>query len=1299
MNEQRHKAYLQLIESLLNCPSGEEPELLAANQDLLDGGFLQTLEAIAKWYSQQGKEDTANWLENLHFLLIEEQRQQEYLYFLVQLLQKVSTEPSPDSIYPFLQENLDKLNDNFISILQIQEAKIRELIPESAFNIVTAIDDFSSLILQFSLGNRAINLEIAIVGYTIGLSIFTLEAYPQDWAIAQYNLGYAYLKRIKENKAENIEQAIVYFNQALQVYNEHEFPNQWAMIQNQLGIAYRDRIKGDRAKNIEEAIQYFQQAVRMRTSEAFPQDWAATQQNLGTAYCSRINGDKAENIEKAISCCYEALRVYSYDSSPQDWAMTLNSLGIAYESRIKESKAENIEQAIACYQQALRVYAYEAFAENWAATLNNLGSAYESRIKENKAENVEQAISCHQKALQVFTYEIFPQDWAMTLSNLSLAYRARIKGDKANNLEQAIDCLQQALRVRTYEAFPQDWAATQDNLGLIYSNRIKGYKADNLEQAINCFQQALRVRTYEASPQDWAATQDHLGGVYVYRIKGDRADNLEQAINWFQQALRVRTYESFPDDWGMTQQNLGVAYVYRTKGDRADNLEQAINCFQQALRVRTYEASPQDWAATQHNFGIVYMDRIEGDKADNLEQAINCFQQALRVRTYEASPQDWAMTQHNLGLIYSNRIQGDKAENLEQAITCYEEALRVRTYQAYPQDWAMTQDSLGNVYSKRIQGNKAENLKLAICCFQNALKIRTKESFPLECLQTARNLGNLNYTECNWKPAIDAYHCAIEAVETSRLQALTPQRRQQIISEAIDVYDKIIQSYLNLNQPDKALEYIERNKTRNLVELLTNREFYPKGNIPQLIISELDRLRREIVTELQRLAIEEQNHNTRSQILIPAQREQPILIDYTNLNQLRQQLDEFIEREITPIDPDFILTQEVKSIPFAQIQSLTNEKTAILEWYFIGNKFIVFVITKDELKVWESSAKDKEALITWIKEYLRIYYQDKDEYIKTLTSHLNTLSQILHINEIIEYEELKNIERLILIPHWFLHLLPLHALPLSPLSLDGRGDIGEGDFFCDRFPEGISYTPSCQLLTLVQNQQRPKFNKLFAIQNPTCDLLYTDLEVETISYIFPQTEVLTKQNASEANLKAHQDLPLANCIHFSCHGEFNFDSPLESALFLANQERLTLAEIFELSLSQCRLVTLSACETGLTDFKSFSDEYIGLPSGFLFAGSPSVVSSLWRVNDLSTALLMIQFYHHLKAGLTVAVALQKAQAWIRKATTAELQQWASQLELAPERAKEINNFLDSFYPDEQPFQEPVYWAAFCAIGQ
>ncbi|MGB7439515.1 MAG: CHAT domain-containing protein [Coleofasciculaceae cyanobacterium] len=341
--------------------------------------------------------------------------------------------------------------------------------------------------------------------------------------------------------------------------------------------------------------------------------------------------------------------------------------------------------------------------------------------------------------------------------------------------------------------------------------------------------------------------------------------------------------------------------------------------------------------------------------------------------------------------------------------------------------------------------------------------------------------------------------------------------------------------------------------------------------------------------------------------------------------------------------------------------------------------------------------------------------KDSNWWRNQLEARLENLAEILHINETLSYIP-KECDQLILIPHQGMHIMPLHALPLGKKEQTGK--LTTQNYLLDKFPRGVRYAPSCQLLQLSQNRQRPDFSNFFAIQNPTDDLPYTSLEVEIIGTFFTSAKVLVKQEATETALKVHQELPLANCIHFSCHGEFNLKSPLESALILAKDEqpedgRLTLAEIFGLTLNQCRIVILSACETGLTGLNDISDEYISLPSCFLYAGSPSVVSSLWRVQDFSTTFLMIRFYENLSQfpGLeegTVAIALNQAQKWLRNLTTDEfdklIDQYKPQIEQIfsqlPTRKYRIFQASLKQVRKRQPhpFVNPYYWAAFSATG-
>ena len=1063
MNEQRQQTYLNLIHSLLDAPSGEESKILAAHQDLLDAGLVQMLEAVAAMFSQQGDENTANWLQSLAMQLREalnletkldlqslsEEEIQEYFQFLMEVLQATAdSEGNPQVVYPWLAKNIDKLDGVFAEILRdwgtntLEAAKADE-----AEELAAVIAEFSNLIQQFPLSNKASNIEIAITGYDIALNIYTREALLQNWA----------------------------------------------MTQNNLAIAYSNRIKGDKADNIEKAIAAYTAALTVRTRKALPQDWAMTQNNLAIAYSDRIKGDKADNIEKAIT-------------------------------------------------------AYTA-------------------------------------ALTVYTKEGFSEDWAMTQHNLANAYRDRIKGDRADNIEKAIATDTAALTVYTREALPQNWAGTQHNLANAYSDRIKGDMADNIEKAIGAYTAALTVYTREALPQDWA----------------------------------------------MTQNNLANAYSDRIKGDKADNFEKAITAYTAALTVYTREALPQDWAGTQHNLANAYNDRIKGDKADNIEKAIAAYTAALTVRTREALPQDHAETLFSLGRTYQDVNQFDLAYNTFESAIITIESLR--------------EEIVSGEESKRKQ---AENFN-------------------------------------------KVYSCMVEVC-------------------------------LQLNKITEAIEYAERSKTRNLVEKILERD--SKTIFPPEVFTQLEKYRDEIATGQYQI----QNGK--------AENTQDLA---KHLQKLRQQRNE-LQNKYLPVGYGF---------DFNSFQATLNENTVIIEWYILNNKFLAFIVTKTgDLTVWQSSPEDLEALENWGNQYLPNYYLQKDKWLNSLGASLKELAAILHIDEIIETinQLSKHCSQLILIPHQSLHLLPLHALPVKKQRSREQGAGSKEDktstnsesscCLLDLFPDGVSYAPSCQLLQQVQQRKRPDFQSLFAIQNPTGDLNYTDLEVQVIQSYFDATNILKKTDATltAINQINQSELNTYHCAHFSCHGYFNLTNASQSGLILANapvedtaiksnserylnvragethdlEKCLTLDKIFALQLGKCRLVTLSACETGLIDFDNPSDEYIGLPSGFLLAGSKAVVSSLWTVSDLSTAFLMIKLYENLQTINNVSLALNQAQQWLRNLTTEEfaalLIKYDSQIEeifaqLPKEKRPVARAILRRTCKREpHPFAAPFYWAGFTATG-
>jgi len=383
-------------------------------------------------------------------------------------------------------------------------------------------------------------------------------------------------------------------------------------------------------------------------------------------------------------------------------------------------------------------------------------------------------------------------------------------------------------------------AASVGNFSHLIQQFPHGNQSNNIEIAIAGYEVVSTIITHEVSLEEWAMIQDDLGNAYCDRSKGDWAENMEKAIAAFHSALQGYSHEAFPEDWARTQNNLATIYSDLTSGDQAENLEQAIACCENALQVYTRQVFPEDWAMVQTNLGAAYRKRIRGDKAENLEAAIRCYKAALEEYTREGFRVDWAGLQNNLGNAYRERIQGDRAENLEQALSCFNTALEVYTRESFPQDWAMIQNNLALTYYEQGQ------IEVAIACFRAALEICTPSTFPYDCLQYGGNLGDKAFAAGFWIEAIEGYRVAIEVIEQIRAFASTEARRQEILQEYIDLYENIVQACINTNQLDKAVEYVERSKARNLVELLANCDLYPKGEIPADILNELDRLHREI---------------------------------------------------------------------------------------------------------------------------------------------------------------------------------------------------------------------------------------------------------------------------------------------------------------------------------------------------------------------------------------------------------------------------------------------------------------------
>ena len=157
-------------------------------------------------------------------------------------------------------------------------------------------------------------------------------------------------------------------------------------------------------------------------------------------------------------------------------------------------------------------------------------------------------------------------------------------------------------------------------------------------------------------------------------------------------------------------------------------------------------------------------------------------------------------------------------------------------------------------------------------------------------------------------------------------------------------------------------------------------------------------------------------------------------------------------------------------------------------------------------------------------------------------------------------------------------------------------------------------------------------------------------------------------------------------VHLATHGLIDPDHPMYSGIAFYDG-LLQMYETFNLDL-HADLVALSACETGLGALKR-GEGVIGLTRAFMYAGTPSVLVSLWSVDDHSTSVLMTEFYRHLNAGVHKAEALRQA-----KLTVIEQQREGTSVKRSV-----------VFWSDQQDDRlislshaHPFYWAPFVLSG-
>jgi CHAT domain-containing protein len=487
------------------------------------------------------------------------------------------------------------------------------------------------------------------------------------------------------------------------------------------------------------------------------------------------------------------------------------------------------------------------------------------------------------------------------------------------------------------------------------------------------------------------------------------------------------------------------------------------------------------------------------------------------------------------------------------------------------------------------------------------------------------SLGLLSEALSDRAGAEAAFSRAIASIEEARAPLPAEEFRTAFLANKLIPYTEMVRLCLIDGRPGRvaeALGYIEQARSRALMDMLggAGRDSpRPQDRFEAGLYARLEMLREELNWLYSQINLPDNDIYSRGP------------------DTMTEFYDDVREREAAISEITLQLRQRnTGTSPQAKLFEITTlmkdlgAQTAVVEYFSLDDRLMAFVVTNEGIDIVHLS-ETEETVEAAVRQFhfqlgtLRHGAASLQDYLPELTErarhHLGRLYDLL----MRPIEARIGTRRLVVVPHRVLHYVPYHAL------YDGSSYLIERREVCSVPSAAVLHhcltAPRYRLeqatLLGVADQRNPRVRE----------------EVLALAHLFPDTVTLLDEQASRASLSEHSKT--SHVLHLACHGNFRLDNPLFSSLQLADGW-LTVRDVYQLHLTRCELVTLSACETGVNVLAP-GDEWIGLARGFFSAGAPSLLVSQWIVDDEATAGLMIDFYSRLQAGSGPAAALRYAQ--------------------------------------------------------
>jgi len=771
--------------------------------------------------------------------------------------------------------------------------------------------------------------------------------------------------------------------------------------------------------------------------------------------------------------------------------------------------------------------------------------------------------------------------------------------------EEALAVLQSARAIYVSYGMEADVANVDNSMGVVYT------AAGRYGEALAVLRSARDVYRNHRMDVSVADVDCNIGNICA------NIGLYEEAIAAYESAHAVFAVREMQVDTAKVSENLGTVY------SELGRYEEALALYDAARGIYARHGMDLLIAGVDTNTGIVY------EELGWYEGALALYDSARAVFGARGMEMAVARLSENIGLV----LRG--LGRYEEALAVFEAARA--TYIAHEME-VEAAEACVNIGALLDDLGRSEE---ALASYQATLDVLDaiaaaegmEYSHPTTRWALHYNMGVAYQALEEWGEAVAAYETSLMVIESIRTTLSSEELKLAWQERTKDVYERLIDLLFRLGETDAALTYAERCRARTFLDLVA---MGPVGNLENVA-------------------------------------------------------DEGIRTSVVePSTIEFDLAEVVAALP---------ADTAALEYFVTEGGTYLWLIrdgsASEPIRIEISRAELLEQVLAF-----RMTIETTSTELSELPhpeEGMETMSRDLYGLLIAPAEDqLSGIDHLVIVPSGPLYYLPLCALLRCP-GCEGADLLG-GTYLIERF--SLSYAPSLTTLKYAWDSVGDaRTDPLFlALADPDSGdpalhrLPEAQDEARTVANLFEPSEVYVDSAATEDVVTERAGS--ADQILLSTHGLFNPHNPMFSYLLLSPTEdhdgKLYTHEVFSLDL-QTDLVTLSACETllpaledaqaqvramremreeegveldeRLLETLTSGDEIVGLTRAFLAAGTPSVLSSLWRVVSETTEPLMVAFYRYLEAGLNKAEALRQAQLDVKAS-----------------------------YP------HPCYWAAFSLVG-